>query len=115
MKILEHILAALVGLGMIAAGGAKLASVEQLVQNFERWGYPSWFLYVTGVIEVVAGIAIIAPKTRLVGAALIVVTMLGATATHLRAGEGFAEAIPAIAHLGIAAVVGALALRRRRA
>lgn len=115
MKILEHVLAILLGLGMLAAGGAKLAGVEQLAQNFARWGYPGWFLYLTGVIEIVAGIGVAVPKTRLPGSAIVAGTMIGATVTHIRAGEGVGETIPALLHLLVAIGVAALVIRRRRA
>ena len=78
----------LLGLVFLGAGGSKLSGAEMHVESFARWGYPSWFLYVTGRVEVVAALLIFIPTTRFYGAVLLVSTMLGAIATHLKAGEG---------------------------
>lgn len=75
------------GIVFLIAGGALLAGSESFQQNFERWGYPLWFMYVTGAIEVTGAVLVLVPKTRFYGAALLVCAMLGAVFTHLRAGE----------------------------
>ena len=40
-------------------------------------GYPTWFLYVTGVIEVVGAILLLIPKTAVFGVLLLGATMIG--------------------------------------
>lgn len=48
---LLHGLSGLVNLAFLMAGGTKLAGVEMHTENFARWGYPNWFKYVTGSVE----------------------------------------------------------------
>lgn len=89
------VLSLLMGLSFLAAGAAKFSGVEQIVQNFIRWGYPVWFRYLVGVAEIVAGVAILVPRTRFYGAALATGLMVGGLGTHLRFGE-VAESVPAL-------------------
>ncbi len=86
----------LLGLAFLGAGGSKLSGAEMHVESFARWGYPSWFLYVTALVEVVAALLIFIPTTRFYGAVLLVCTMLGAIATHLNAGEGSMIGAPVV-------------------
>ncbi len=98
------VLSVLLGLAFLGAGGSKLAGAQMHVDNFARWGYPPWFQYVTGLVEVVAAFLIVLPATRFYGAALLVCTMLGAVATHVMAGEGSMTGGPAVL-LGLSALV----------
>ena len=103
-KYVLLVVSVLLGVAFLGAGGSKLAGVQMHVENFARWGYPPWFQYVTGLVEVTAALLIVFPATRFYGAALLVCTMLGALATHLMAGEGSMLGAPAIL-LGLSAVV----------
>jgi putative oxidoreductase len=87
VRVVGHVVAALLGLAFVMAGGFKLTGPAEMLENFARWGYPSWFLSVTGVIELVAGLLLFLPRTRAYGALLLVPTMLGAFLTHAVAGE----------------------------
>lgn len=103
------VLSILMGLSFLAAGAAKFAGVEQIVQNFQRWGYPAWFRWLVGVAELAAGVAILIPRTRFYGAALAVGLMVGGLGTHLRAGE-VAESVPALV-LGVICAILAWSYR----
>lgn len=70
-------------LGFLFSGGMKLIAHEMQVQNFENFGYPMWFMYLIGGLEVLAAVLIFLPPTRLWGALLIIVIMIGAIGTHL--------------------------------
>ncbi len=37
------------------------------VEHFAQWGYPFWFQYLTGIIEVGGGICLFLPKTQWYG------------------------------------------------
>lgn len=110
MKWAVTIVSVLLGLFfLIAAGGTKLAGLPMHVEHFTHWGYPIWFMYVTGFIEASAGLMLLIPKTRFYGAVLILCTMVGAVATNFRADE--IERLPMpIAMFALAAFV---ALRTR--
>jgi len=54
----------------LAAGGAKLAGVPMMVENFEHLGLGQWFRYVTGTLEVIGAVVILLPAAIMVGATL---------------------------------------------
>jgi putative oxidoreductase len=67
----------------IAAGSAKLAGVSMMVDIFQQIGVGQWFRYLTGGIEVVAGLALLFPVLAAFGALTLSATMIGAVTTHL--------------------------------
>ena len=78
----------LLGLIMLAAGIAKLIGINLVVEDFDRYGYPEWFRFVTGGIEAFGGLGVLvglvfAPILAVLGGLLIVATMAGAILTHL--------------------------------
>jgi hypothetical protein len=81
-------------------------------EEYLRWGYPHWFHFVTGSLELTAAILLARARTRLWGAALGCVVMLAALATvtlHGEYGHGVAPLVAAT--LSIA--VGWIAWRKR--
>ena len=54
-----------------------------MVGLFYLIGVGQWFRYLTGVIEVISGIALLVPSAAIFGALLIIPTMLGAIATNM--------------------------------
>ena len=73
----------LLTLAFVAAGLAKLAGAEQMVQVFETVGFGQWFRYVTGLIEIGGAVLLWVPGMQLVGAGLLLATMVGAVIAHL--------------------------------
>jgi len=71
----------------LMAGGSKLAGVPAMVSLFDALGLGQWFRYVTSVIEVASGIALLVPSAALFGAMLLIPTMLGAVAANLFLGQ----------------------------
>jgi putative oxidoreductase len=67
----------------LMAGGSKLAGVPAMVSMFDAIGVGQWFRYVTGVIEVTSGIALLVPSAAIFGAMLLIPTMLGAIVTNV--------------------------------
>ena len=102
--VLKVLLAAI----FLAAGGAKLMGVEQMVATFEQLGFGQWFRYVTGLIEVGSAVLLFVPGMTGVAAALLVCTMIGAVITHLVFIGG--SAVPALVLL---AASGFLLYRNR--
>lgn len=73
----------LLALIFISSGGAKLAGLEFEVQAFARWGYPPWFMYLTGALEVSGGIGLLIPRLSALAALCLACLMAGAVATHV--------------------------------
>jgi putative oxidoreductase len=89
----------------LIAGGSKLAGVPAMVSLFGAIGLGQWFRYLTGVIEVASGIALLVPSAALFGAMLLIPTMLGAAAANLFLGQS--PAAPLVLLLVAAAVAWA--------
>jgi uncharacterized membrane protein YphA (DoxX/SURF4 family) len=92
--IASWVLGILLALAFFPSGLVKLVGVQMAVDNFIRWGYPSWFRILTGLIEVGAAGLVLVPRTRLYGALLIVPTMVGAVFTHATHGEARMIVLP---------------------
>jgi putative oxidoreductase len=93
------VISILVGALFLFAGGTKLAPgamQARHIEAFTRWGYPIWFMYVVGVIEVGGGLLLFIPATRFYAAVLLACNMIGAVVTHLRAGEMANAPVPVI-------------------
>ena len=99
-----YALMALLTLAFLFSGGMKLAGAQMNVDNFARWGYPLWFMYLTGLIEVGSALLLWSRKTRLIGALGLVGTMIGAIVTHLTHGEAAMIVAPLVL-LALAAIV----------
>jgi len=67
----------------LMAGSMKSAGAPPMVQMFGVIGLGQWFRYLTGTIEVVSAILLLIPTVASYGAALLAVTMVGASITHL--------------------------------
>lgn len=98
-------LAGVLALVFLAAGGSKLAGLPENAENFARWGYPGWFMYLTGTIEVSSAVALLIRRVTGSGALALSATMLGAIATHLLNGEGGAAVVPLVLLVALGALV----------
>jgi putative oxidoreductase len=83
LTIVLWILQILAAATFFLAGGLKLAGVEPMVAMFDKIGLSQWFRYLTGGLEGTGAILFLIPRTVVPGGALLVVTMVGAIATHL--------------------------------
>jgi putative oxidoreductase len=72
----------------VPQGWSKFSDTSGWAAAFRHWGYPIWFRIAIGVIEVVAAALLLWRRTAPVGAALIVIVMLGGMATHLAFDNG---------------------------
>ena len=82
-KLGFRVLSILAALPFLGAGFAKLTNQQMLVDEFTRWNLPMWFMYFTGIVEIVGAILILIPKTRLWGGLVLSATMIGAVFVHL--------------------------------
>ncbi|MCB5190433.1 DoxX family protein [Methylobacillus arboreus] len=89
---------------LIGAIGNIFAS-EQIAADYARWGYPDWFHYVTGSLELITAILLALKPLRFWGAALGTAIMGGAAATVLLHGE-YAHAVAPLVILALSVLVG---------
>jgi len=82
----------------IPQGLGKFSATSGWIRAFEHWGYPDWFRYAIGVIELLGGLLLLWSRSAPVGAMLIVMVMAGAMWTHVwidhRPKDVFHEAVP---------------------
>ena len=80
--------------------------------EYLQWGYPSWFHFITGSLELTTAVLLTRERTRLRGSALGCAVMLAAFATvtlHGEYGHGVAPLVAAT----LSMVVGWIAWRKR--
>jgi len=76
-----NVAAWLLALAFTGAGIGNAAGGAAIQAQFQRWGYPAWWNFVTAALELFDAVLIILPETRLFGLALGAVVMIAATAT----------------------------------
>jgi putative oxidoreductase len=95
----------------VPQGWAKFSDTSGWARAFDHWGYPVWFRILVGTTELLAVALLLSGRAAAYGALLIIVTMLGAWATHLTFDHGrhmTSELVPLV----LASIV--LVLRRRQ-
>ena len=101
--IVLWVLQVLAAAAFLAAGSFKLIAAPQMVEIFQHIGIGQWFRIVTGVVEVVGGIALLIPAVAAFGGLLLATTMVFATLTHLFVIGG--NPLPAIVLFAITATI----------
>lgn len=104
------ILAWLLAAFFVFGGIGNIFASESILTDYQRWGYPSWFHYITGVLELAAAALIAMRSTKLAGAALASLVMLAAAGTVLAHGE-LTHAIVPLLVLCVALTMGFLEWR----
>lgn len=94
MSTLSTVLAAILGVVFIAVGIPKVTGQEQMVANFQRWGYADVVRQATGWLEVLTGalllVGIAVASLAVTGSLLVIAIMIGALFTHQRAHDPIA-------------------------
>ncbi|MDX5364131.1 MAG: DoxX family protein [Pseudazoarcus pumilus] len=80
---MQRLLNILLVLIFLASGGAKLAALDFEVAAFTRWGFPLWFMTLTGVLEVAGAVGLLMHRLAALAAGCLALLMLGAIATHV--------------------------------
>ena len=72
----------------VLAGGSKFVGMQlDWAQNFDHWGYPGWFLYLIGIVELIGAAFLVIPSIAIFGAVVLGTIMFGAFWTHVANGE----------------------------
>jgi uncharacterized membrane protein YphA (DoxX/SURF4 family) len=97
----------------VLAGSSKLVgpSASRWGDRFGRWGFPAHLHSLVGVLEVLAGVGLLIPRSRRAAAATLLALMVGALVTHLVHGEPARLAAPLILG-GMALLVTSWGARR---
>ncbi len=91
---------------------SNIFAPRSIIEEYQRWGYPHWFHFVTGLLELTTAVLLARAPSRLLGSALGCTVMLAALGTVIIHGEyGHAGAPLVVAGLSI--VVGWITWRNR--
>lgn len=91
----------------------NIVAPGSIYEEYLRWGYPRWFHFVTGSLELTAAILLFRAPSRLLGAALGCTVMLAALATVIVHGE-YGHAVPPLVVATLSLVVGWISWRQRQ-
>jgi uncharacterized membrane protein YphA (DoxX/SURF4 family) len=111
--VVTWVLQVLCGVMFVLIGMGKFAD-SSWRQRFEGWGYPPGSHLVVGVVEAVAGLGLLIPRAAPYSAAILMIVMAGAAATHAWHGE-MPRLIPPLTFFGILALIAWLRRDRRDA
>ena len=89
----SYIMSTLPVLMLLFSGIMKLIKPPSVMEGFAHLGYDESVALGLGVVELLATLLYIIPRTSVPGAILLTGYLGGATATHLRIGEPFHMAI----------------------
>lgn len=76
MKIILNIILAILVLLAISSGVTKILLMQQDVEFFGQYGFTNSVLIAYGVVQLIGGLLLVLPKTRVVGAIVVAITFL---------------------------------------
>ena len=76
MKIFFYIVLVVLVLLAISSGITKILLMPQDVEFFGQYGFSNPMLIAYGLVQLIAGVLLAVPKTRIIGALLVAVTFL---------------------------------------
>lgn len=83
-----------------------------IYEEYLRWGYPHWFHFVTGSLELTTAVLLARARTRLWGSALGCTVMLAALATVTLHGE-YEHGVAPLVVVALSILVGWIDWRKR--
>ena len=92
-------------------GLVNLAGSASVRADYRRWGYPTGFHLVTGILQIGGAAMVIVPASRLLGFAILGLVCIAAALTLIRARE-YAHLPPGLGFLAALVAVAILAWYR---
>ena|SRR3989338_4820509 len=87
MKILFNVILAILVFLVVSAGITKIMLMQQDVEFFGKYGFTNPILIAYGVVQLLGGILLVLPKTRIIGAILVAITFLISAVVLVMAGN----------------------------
>jgi hypothetical protein len=91
---------------------SNIFAPSSIYEEYLRWGYPRWFHFVTGSLELTTAVLLARAQTRLWGSALGFTVMLAALATVTLHGE-YGHGVAPLVAAALSILVGWIAWRKR--
>ena len=76
MKILFNVILAILVFLAISSGITKIILMQQDVEFFGKYGFTNSILIAYGAVQLLGGILLALPKSRIIGATLVAITFL---------------------------------------
>lgn len=108
--LLAMIFTGLTALAFIVASAVNAFNVGNGEANFQRWGYPRGWRFVTAALELAGAVLLLFPATRLIALGGLALVLIAALATVLRWKEPVSHVIPPAVYLAIVTATIALQL-----
>ena len=105
LEVLLWLLAAMLIMVFVRAGWDKFDASSGWARAFRFWGYAVWFRVLIGVLEIVAALLLVWPRSAAYGAAIIIVVMLGGMGTHVFVEHRPSRITSELLHLIFASIV----------
>lgn len=109
-QVLPFALAAFFVVGSLS----NIFAPGSIYEEYLKWGYPSWFHFVTGSLELAAAALLLWAPSRLLGSALGCTVMLAAVATVIIHHE-YGHAVPPLVAATLSLLVGWISWRKQTA
>jgi hypothetical protein len=112
-KISWHQISALTLAAFFVVGSlSNIFAPASIYAEYLKWGYPRWFHFVTGSLELTTAVLLLRAQTRPWGAALGCAVMLAAFATVTLHGE-YGHGVAPLVAAALSILVGWIAWRQR--
>jgi len=103
------------GLGIGLAGAAKFVT-RAWQPLFAGWGYPPWFVFVVGALEIIGSVCLFIPRLAFSAAVLLTLSMIGAFVTlRVHPGGALGWGATPLFYTVVLSAIGAGRRRQRRA
>jgi hypothetical protein len=89
----------------VAGSLSNIVAPRSILEEYLKWGYPHWFHFLTGSLELTTAVLMARPRTRLWGSALGCIVMLAALATVTLHGE-YGHGVAPLVAAALSTVVG---------
>jgi hypothetical protein len=109
-QVLPFALAAFFVVGSLS----NIFAPGSIYEEYLKWGYPHWFHFVTGSLELTAATLLFRVPSRRLGSALGCAVMIAAFATVIIHGE-YGHAVPPLVVATLSLVVGWISWRKKMA
>ena len=79
----------------ISTGILKLTGSAQEIAIFEKWGYPLWLMYLTGVLNIICAVGLSLRKTSFYSAIVLILLLATAIISNISEKQSLITSLPA--------------------
>lgn len=80
-------------LGLVMSAVMKFMQPKEVIEGFEKFGYPLSLAMPIGIVELICTVLYIIPQTAVLGAILLTGYLGGAISTHVRISDEFSPPV----------------------